>query len=193
MKLTDIKQGQQLRGIEGDSIVTVVNVKAISNDAIDIIYRNTEGLAEQQLQRVDEARLSEVSKEQLSFKAEGRDFQLALEAQRIRLAHLFDPMMAVHTSDIEPLPHQISAVYEAMLPRQPLRYVLADDPGAGKTVMAGLFMRELIMRADAQRILVITPGSLSEQWQEELSEKFGLEFEIFFARKARERRKQKLF
>ena len=109
MKLTDIKQGQQLRGIEGDSIVTVVNVKAISNDAIDIIYRNTEGLAEQQLQRVDEARLSEVSKAQLSFKAEGCDFQLALEAQRIRLAHLFDPMMAVHTSEIEPLPHQISA------------------------------------------------------------------------------------
>ena len=87
--------------------------------------------------------------------------------------------MAVHTSDVEPLPHQISAVYEAMLPRQPLRFVLADDPGAGKTIMAGLLIRELIMRSDAQRILVVSPGSLSGQWQDELRDKFGLEFTLF--------------
>ena len=88
-------------------------------------------------------------------------------------------MMAVHTSNVEPLPHQISAVYEAMLPRQPLRYVLANDPGAGKTIMAGLLIRELLMRADAKRILVVSPGSLTEQWQDELLEKFGVQFEIF--------------
>lgn len=180
MKLADIKQGQQLQGVEGDSVVTVISVEKISAETINIFYRNSEGrVDEQMLSSTDEARVVDVSKAQLSFKAEGKSFQLALEAQRIRLAHLFDPMMAVHTSDIEPLPHQISAVYEAMLPRQPLRYVLADDPGAGKTVMAGLFMSELIMRADAQRILVITPGSLAEQWQDELAEKFSLEFEIF--------------
>jgi len=63
-----------------------------------------------------------------------------------------------------------------MLPRQPLRYVLADDPGAGKTIMAGLFIRELLMRADAQRVLIVAPGSLIEQWQEEMFEKFGLDF-----------------
>lgn len=88
-------------------------------------------------------------------------------------------MMAVHTSNVEPLPHQISAVYESMLPRQPLRFVLADDPGAGKTIMAGLFIRELLMRADARRILIVAPGSLVEQWQDELYEKFGVEFKIF--------------
>ena len=76
------------------------------------------------------------------------DHLTAAEAWRINLANLFDPMMAVHTSNVEPLPHQITAVYESMLPRQPLRYVLADDPGAGKTIMAGLFIRELLMRAD---------------------------------------------
>jgi superfamily II DNA or RNA helicase len=75
-------------------------------------------------------------------------FKLAAEATRIKLAHLFDPMMAVHTSNVDPLPHQISAVYEAMLPRQPLRFVLADDPGAGKTIMAGLLIRELMLRGD---------------------------------------------
>lgn len=87
--------------------------------------------------------------------------------------------MAVHTSNVDPLPHQITAVYEAMLPRQPLRYVLADDPGAGKTIMTGLYIRELLMRADARRILVVAPGSLVEQWRDELFEKFGLEFPIF--------------
>ena len=85
-------------------------------------------------------------------------------------------MMAVHTSNVEPLPHQITAVYESMLPRQPLRYVLADDPGAGKTIMAGLLIREMLMRADAARILIVSPGSLVEQWQDELFEKFGLSF-----------------
>ena len=88
-------------------------------------------------------------------------------------------MMAVHTSNVDPLPHQITAVYESMLPRQPLRFVLADDPGAGKTIMAGLYIRELIMRADARRVLIVAPGSLVEQWRDELFEKFGLEFRVF--------------
>ena len=100
------------------------------------------------------------------------------EAQRIRLAHLFDPVLAVHTSNLEPLPHQITAVYEAMLPRQPLRFLLADDPGAGKTIMAGLLIKELIARGDLERCLVVCPGSLAEQWQDELYRRFHLPFEI---------------
>ena len=100
------------------------------------------------------------------------------EAQRIRLAHLFDPLLAVHTSVVEPLPHQITAVYEAMLPRQPLRFLLADDPGAGKTIMAGLLIKELIARGDLERCLVVCPGSLAEQWKDELYRRFQLPFEI---------------
>src|ERR1700724_2111760 len=88
-------------------------------------------------------------------------------------------MMGVHTSNVEPLPHQITAVYESMLPRHPLRFVLADDPGAGKTIMAGLYICELIMRADARRIFVVAPRRLVEQSRDELYEKFGLEFHIF--------------
>ena len=87
-------------------------------------------------------------------------------------------MLAVHTSDVEPLPHQITAVYEEMLPRQPLRFLLADDPGAGKTIMAGLLIKELIARGDLQRCLVVCPGSLAEQWQDELYRRFQLPFEI---------------
>ena len=104
---------------------------------------------------------------------------MACEAKRIDLAFLFDPMMAVHSSNVEPLPHQITAVYESLLPRQPLRFVLADDPGAGKTIMAGLYISELIMRANSRRILIVAPGSLVEQWRDELFEKFGLEFHIY--------------
>src|SRR6185503_178231 len=104
--------------------------------------------------------------------------RLTSEAYRIHLAHLFDPYLAVHSSRIEPLPHQITAVYDEMLTRQPLRFLLADDPGAGKTIMAGLLIKELIVRGDLERCLVVAPGGLVEQWQDELGEKFGLEFEL---------------
>ena len=113
-----------------------------------------------------------------TFGADGRRFRLAAEAERIRLAHLFDPYLAVHASHIEPLPHQITAVYGEMLPRQPLRFLLADDPGAGKTIMAGLLIRELMLRGDLERCLVVAPGSLVEQWQDELESKFGLAFDL---------------
>jgi superfamily II DNA or RNA helicase len=110
--------------------------------------------------------------------ADGSLFRLVSEAKRISLAYLFDPFLAVQTSNLDPLPHQIEAVYSKMLPRQPLRYLLADDPGAGKTIMAGLFCKELMIRGDVERCLVIAPGSLVEQWQDELWQKFGLNFEI---------------
>ncbi|MDR5741596.1 helicase-related protein [Caballeronia sp. LZ029] len=113
-----------------------------------------------------------------AFRASGETFKLAAEAYRMQFAHLFDRMMAIQTSNVEPLPHQVSAVYESMLPRQPLRYVLASDPGSGKTIMAGLLIRELLIRADAERVLIVAPGSLVDQWQDELSTKFGLDFAI---------------
>jgi superfamily II DNA or RNA helicase len=113
-----------------------------------------------------------------SFDGDGDLLRLVSEAYRINLAWLFDPYVAITTSIIEPLPHQISAVYEEMLPRQPMRFLLADDPGAGKTIMAGLLIKELKVRGDLERCLIISPGSLTDQWQDELAEKFGLNFEI---------------
>ena len=181
LKLEDITKDAQIRGIEPEEIIRVVTVELVGDDAITVYYKNSQGrLGEQMLFRSDEARLelAEVGRA-WAFDASGADFKLGLEAYRISLAHLFDPMMAVHTSNVDPYPHQISAVYEAMLPRQPLRFVLADDPGAGKTIMAGLLIRELMMRADAKRILIVAPGSLCEQWQDELLEKFGTVFGIF--------------
>ncbi|MTW22272.1 helicase-related protein [Allochromatium palmeri] len=181
LKLEDIKKDAQVRGLQTDEIVRIVTVEPVGDDAITVYFKDSQGrLGEQMLFRSDESRLELAhARKPWAFDAPGADFKLALEAYRIHLAHLFDPMMAVHTSNVEPLPHQISAVYEAMLPRQPLRFVLADDPGAGKTIMAGLLIRELLMRADAKRILVVSPGALTEQWQDELLEKFGVKFEVF--------------
>ena len=180
LKLEDIKKDAQIRGLEGNKIVRIVHAEAIGTESVNVFFVDQEGKpGTQSLYRFDESRLELAQAGRAwSFDAPGPEFKLGLEAYRINLAHLFDPMMAVHTSNVDPLPHQISAVYESMLPRQPLRFVLADDPGAGKTIMAGLLIRELIMRADAKRILIVSPGSLTEQWQDELLEKFGLTFEI---------------
>ena len=181
LKLEDIKKDSQVCGIQSDEVVRIVQIEPVGDAALTVYYKDSQGrLGEQMLFRSDESRL-ELAKagRPWSFDAPGAEFKLGLEAFRISQAAMFDPMMAVHTSNVEPLPHQISAVYEAMLPRQPLRFVLADDPGSGKTIMAGLLIRELLMRADAKRILIVCPGSLSEQWQDELLEKFGVVFDIF--------------
>lgn len=180
MKLEDLQPNATVRGILPDCGVTVVNVQWYGSDALELTYKDASGrVANQLLYRHDEQRLEilEVGRP-WSFDGDGALFRLVSEAQRIRLAHLFDPVLAVHTSLVDPLPHQITAVYEAMLPRQPLRFLLADDPGAGKTIMAGLFIKELIVRGDLKRCLIVCPGSLAEQWQDELHRRFHLPFEI---------------
>lgn len=176
-----IKQGMALEGLEPSVVCSVVAAVPISAEAVQVIYKTPDGtIKERLLGRLDEAsiHLATVARP-WSFDGDGEAFKLAVEAKRIDLAFLFDPMMAVHSSNVEPLPHQITAVYESMIPRQPLRFVLADDPGAGKTIMAGLYIREMVMRADAKRILIVSPGSLVEQWRDELFEKFGLQFRVF--------------
>ena len=179
----DIKPGLALTGLEPGMIVTVIAAVPIGTGAAQVIYKLPDGtIRERMISMADISTVAVATSERpWSFDGDGEAFKLAVEAKRIDLAFLFDPMMAVHTSNVEPLPHQITAVYESMLPRQPLRFVLADDPGAGKTIMAGLYIRELIMRADSRRILVVAPGSLVEQWRDELFEKFGLQFNVFSA------------
>jgi len=190
LKLEQIQKDAAISGLEPGQVVRIVTTEPVGDSALTVYYKTADGaLRERMLFRTDEANLSLAEAGRpWAFDAPGEDFKLAAEAYRINLAYLFDPMMAVHTSNVEPLPHQITAVYESMLPRQPLRYVLADDPGAGKTIMAGLFIRELLMRADARRVLIVAPGSLVEQWQDEMDEKFGLSFSLFSREKVEESR-----
>ena len=179
-QLEELTRGAAVRGILPDGLVTISDVRWIGTVAIEVTYKDSSGrLGNELLYRDREPTLEVVEAGRpWSFDGDPELFRLLSEANRIRLAYLFDPLLAVHTSLVEPLPHQITAVYGEMLSRQPLRFLLADDPGAGKTIMTGLFVKELVARGDLQRCLIVCPGNLAEQWQDELDRKFHLPFEI---------------
>ena len=179
-RLEELKRGATVKGILPEGFITVVDVSWIGSVAIELTYKDSKGkLANELIYRDREGDLEIMeSGKPWSFDGDSDLFRLVSEAHRIRLAYLFDPLLAVHTSLVDPLPHQITAVYESMLSRQPLRFLLADDPGAGKTIMAGLLIKELIARGDLQRCLIVCPGNLVEQWQDELYRRFHLPFEI---------------
>src|SRR5947209_15729222 len=173
-------QGAAIRGVLPEELVTVVNVDWFGSDVVELTYKTATGkLGSELVYREQELQLEVAERGRpWSFDGNGALFRLVSEAYRIHLAHLFDPVLAVHTSLVEPLPHQITAVYGEMLPRQPLRFLLADDPGAGKTIMTGLLIKELLIRGDLQRCLIVCPGNLAEQWQDELDRRFHLPFDI---------------
>lgn len=179
LELHELKAGARVRGLVAAGDVTIVAVEAHGDGIVNVVYRGDDGHIGDRLLTPEQAAGVEVAAgRRWTFDADGAAFKLASEARRIQLAHLFDPFAAVETATIQPLPHQIEAVYNRLLPLLPLRFLLADDPGAGKTIMSGLYVRELMLRGDLDRCLVIAPGSLVEQWQEELDEKFDLRFDI---------------
>lgn len=177
--LADLRVGMRIGGI-GSHPVVIRAIDELCAGAVEIVYRSADGkLGAQILTAQDEPRLQDLSDTTWTFDADATEFRLAAEAMRMKMASLFDPMLAVTTSKVEPLPHQIQAVYGEMLPKPgPLRFLLADDPGAGKTIMAGLYLKELWLRGDVQRCLIVAPGGLVEQWQAEMREKFDLDFTI---------------
>ena len=179
-RLENITKGTYLNGVIPNQTVEVIDAQWHGTEVVEITFKDSLGNPNNEiLYRDNEAALEiATASAPWSFNASSEKFKLVSEAYRIKLAYIFDPMMAIHTSMIEPLPHQITAVYDSMLPRQPLRYVLADDPGAGKTIMAGLLIKELAIRGDVKRCLIVCPGVLAEQWQDELFQKFQLPFEI---------------
>jgi len=105
-------------------------------------------------------------------------FKLAIEASRLALAYEYDPYFSLSIARVDPLPHQLEAVYEYFMRLPRIRFLLADDPGAGKTIMAGLLIKELKIRGLIKRILIITPASLTFQWQREMKDKFREQFEV---------------
>ena len=179
-RLEELVPNASVRGVQPGCLVTVVAVTWYGDNALELTFKDPAGkVGTELLYRDREAQIQVVEAGRpWAFDGDGAEFRLVAEAHRIRLAHLFDPVLAVHTSLVDPLPHQITAVYEAMLPRQPLRFLLADDPGAGKTIMAGLLIKELLARGDLKRCLIVCPGMLVEQWQDELARRFHLPFKI---------------
>ncbi|WP_131769973.1 DEAD/DEAH box helicase, partial [Candidatus Protofrankia californiensis] len=179
MLLEELRPGLRVDGLIPAEVITVIAAQWHGSDALELTYKTIAGgLGQQVVFRKDQDKLSVAQAGSRAFDANASDFKLVAEAQRISLAGLFDPMLAVATSDVQPLPHQIRAVYGELLPRTPLRFLLADDPGAGKTIMAGLYIKELLLRDDVKQCLIVAPGGLVEQWQDELFFKFGLRFDL---------------
>ncbi|WP_102145863.1 helicase-related protein [Mycobacterium hubeiense] len=179
MLLEELKPGLRIDGLIPAQVITVIFAQWHGTDALELTYKTNDGaLGQQVVFRKDQDNLTVAQTGSRAFDANATDFKMVAEAQRITLAGLFDPMLAVATSDVRPLPHQIRAVYGELLPRTPLRFLLADDPGAGKTIMAGLYIKELLLRDDVRQCLIVAPGGLVEQWQDELFFKFGLCFDL---------------
>lgn len=181
LRLQDLAPGKAVCGIVPGADVVVVALKMFGDSAAQVTYRRPDGGVEETIlyqEHADRLSLATTAAGHRAFDADPELFRLAAEALRIRRAARGDAMMAVSTSVLDPLPHQIQAVYNELLPRTPLRFLLADDPGAGKTIMAGLYIKELALRGDLDRCLIVAPGGLVEQWQDELMEKFGLDFTL---------------
>jgi superfamily II DNA or RNA helicase len=176
-----ITLGSRVSGLIPGEVVTVSLVEW-DDEVCELTYRRRKGHQQTRIMYPGDWEFVEVlngeNVQAPGFSADGNLFKVAAEARRIQLASLYDPFMAIHSSKVEPMPHQIEAVYECLLPKYDLRYVLADDPGAGKTIMSGLYIRELQIRGLLKHCLIVAPGSLVANWQEELHDKFSLETEI---------------
>ncbi|MBX6751414.1 MAG: DEAD/DEAH box helicase, partial [Micromonosporaceae bacterium] len=166
----------RVRGIVAGEVAHVIAVMPMGPDAVTVVYgRASKATPEvRMLMRANEPQLVEIEEQPVPFDADPAEFLLAAQALWIRK----EARPTIADGPCQPLPHQLDAVYRHMLPQIPLRFLLADDPGAGKTIMAGLYLRELTLRSDVQRCLIVAPGSLVEQWRQEMHEKFSLEFTL---------------
>ncbi len=120
----------------------------------------------------------ETTPENEPFDGDAGNFRLGVEAMRLALAHEYDPYFTLSIARVDPLPHQLEAVYDYFLKLPRIRFLLADDPGAGKTIMAGLLIKELKIRGLIKRILIVSPANLTFQWQREMQDKFKEHFEV---------------
>jgi len=154
--------------------VKVISSRAIgTNLEIRAIGIETERFYSRILTEGDLTKVKRVEIKRKDFSGDAESFFLSMEAHRIRYAFQFDPLFAVNVSQIDPLPHQIDGVYHYVLKHPRVRFLLADDPGAGKTIMAGLVLTELKQRGLVEKTLIVVPGHLSDQWLREMKEKFS--------------------
>ncbi len=160
--------------------VKVLTVKPIGRDKVKIeaVGQHSRKFYDPILSHEELAKISAPQEERLPFSGRAEAVFLYLEANRIRHAFQFDTLYGVSVSQIDPLPHQIEAVYHYILKSPRIRFLLADDPGAGKTIMAGLLLKELKYRGLVNRTLIIVPGHLKGQWLREMKERFGENFII---------------
>ena len=167
--------------VRGPTLPEPIEVLAIQpmGQAVKVIGRGLEtGLTRDPILSQDQLAQLIVSADREPFDGDARRFRLGVEAQRLGLAYEYDPYFSLSIARVDPLPHQLEAVYDYFLPLPRIRFLLADDPGAGKTVMAGLLLKELKARGLVKRVLIVTPANLSFQWQREMKDKFREDFSV---------------
>src|SRR5688572_1323809 len=172
-----LKPGQILTGSLFSEPMRVETVRPHGNDAwmVGLVGTETERFRSVTLTAHD-LRTLKILSPSGSYDGDGKLLRLGLQAYQLGVAYEFDPYFGLSISRVDPLPHQLEAVYDYLLKLARVRFLLADDAGAGKTIMAGLLIRELKLRGLVQRILVVVPANLSFQWQRELREKFEEKF-----------------
>jgi superfamily II DNA or RNA helicase len=178
MQLSDIKPNVIVQGPIFPERVKVITTIPMG-DSIKLVGEGMEtGKVHQPILNEDQIAQLEVSSEKEPFDGDPVKFRLGIEAMRLGLAYEYDPYFSLSIARVDPLPHQLEAVYDYFLKLPRIRFLLADDPGAGKTIMAGLLIKELKVRGLIQRILIVTPANLSFQWQRELKDKFRENFQL---------------
>lgn len=178
MKAEDLKPNNILRGPLFPEPVQVIVIVPMGS-SIKLIGKgqNTKTVYEPILTQ-DQLALLDTTPDTEPFDGGSQMFRLGIEAMRLQLAFEYDPCFSLSIARVDPLPHQLEAVYDYFLKLPRIRFLLADDPGAGKTIMAGLLLKELKIRGLVKRTLIITPASLSFQWQREMKDKFRENFEV---------------
>src|SRR5438477_6222065 len=173
-----LRPGSVVRGPMSPEPVEVLAIIPLG-ESLKVIGRGLQtGLTHDPVLTPDQLSRLTVSADQEPFDGDARQFRLGVEAHRLGLAYEYDPFFSLSIARVDPLPHQLEAVYDYFLRLPRIRFLLADDPGAGKTIMAGLLLKELKIRGLVRRTLIITPASLSFQWQRELKDKFRENFEV---------------
>ncbi len=179
MTAAAIAPGDIVANLEPDEHVEISKVTAFGTKSlVEGVGVTSRRLIKRPLGADDLARLTKIRGSSFSYDGNSRAFLLGVEAHRIKTAYQFDPLFAVNSSAVDVLPHQVEAVYRYLLPLPRIRFLLADDTGAGKTIMAGLILKELLFRGTVNKVLIVVPGGLTRQWVDEMAEKFGLNFRL---------------
>jgi len=174
----ELKPNYIVRGAIFPEPVKVIMTRPMG-DAIMLIGEGVHsGMVHQPILTAEQIATLEISTEKTPFDGDPARFRLGVEAMRLGLAYEYDPYFSLSIARVDPLPHQLEAVYDYFLKLPRIRFLLADDPGAGKTIMAGLLIKELKVRGLIQRVLIVTPANLSFQWQRELKDKFRETFQV---------------
>ena len=177
--MTDVQPGQVLTGpLFAEPVrVETVQPSASGGFTLGVVGLTTEKFRKVSLDASQLAQLKVVTATS-DYAGDGALVRLGIQADALGIAYEFDPYFALSISRVDPLPHQLEAVYDYLLKLPRVRFLLADDAGAGKTIMAGLLVRELKLRGLVRRVLIVCPANLAFQWQRELKEKFDEKFVV---------------